>query len=382
MGKYKTKITEYGYRLINEVLSGAGILVTDGWHVALGNGELEPALKTTKLSHIIFDKNSTDYSGIIIGQNKNSRYAEIVLPESLHGCVITEIGLFDNKDNLVVCANTKIDCTERTEEGFDIDYRARIDLGAIDSDVAIQFQGGTFQLLEEKGTAGGYAPLDGEAKVPFEHLPSTFIPFCFNSGAVNENGEPALLQLSTVTETMPSENTAQAGAVASDEDDTSTTQATWSDSSPGAEGGEEIFVTRQIVTLKAPAVYTDGNGKTLTITEDLTLDVTDFEPGAEYSLRVAENINSGAVEFFAVEGGKVYRQKAEPENPKDGDLWQNLSVAPSLAYIYSALQTENIDENSETAPAGTWQITNQVEAGAYIVPSENSGGGGGGGGGN
>ena len=106
------------------------------------------------------------------------------------------------------------------------------------------------------------------------------------------------------------------------------------------------------------------------------MDVTDFEPGAEYSLRVAENINSGAVEFFAVEGGKVYRQKAEPENPKDGDLWQNLSVAPSLAYIYSALQTENIDENSETAPAGTWQITNQVEAGAYIVPSENSGGGG------
>ena len=343
MGKYKTKITEYGYRLINEVLSGAGILVTDGWHVALGNGVLEPSAKTSRLSNVVFDKNSPDYPGIIISQSVKGRYAEIVLPESLRGCVITEIGLFDNKDNLVVCANTKIDCTERTEEGFDIDYRARIDLGAIDSDIAIQFQGGTFQLLEEKGTAGGYAPLDSEAKVPFEHLPSTFIPFCFNSGPVNENGEPALLQLGTVTETVP----------------------------PETEGGEETTVTKQIVTLKAPAVYTDGQGKTLTITEDLTLDVTDFEPGAEYSLRVAENINNGAVEFFAVKG-EVYRQKAVPENPAAGDLWQNMSVAPELAYIYSIPVAS---ENSETTPAGIWQITNQVEAGTYTVPSENSGGG-------
>ncbi len=171
MGKYKTKITEYGYELINEALSGNGAIITDDWYIALGDGETEPSNKTTRLNNIVFDKNSDDYPGIIISQDKNGRYAEIILPESLHGYTITEIGLFDENDYLVAVANTKIDCTERTEEGFDIDYRARISLNAIDKDVAIQFQGGTFQILEEKGKAYGYAPLDNEAKVPLEHLP-------------------------------------------------------------------------------------------------------------------------------------------------------------------------------------------------------------------
>ncbi len=157
-----------------------------------------------------------------------------------------------------------------------------------------------------------------------------FIPFCFNSGPVI-NGEPALLELSTVIETIPAE----------------------------IEGGEPGQVEHKIITLKAPAVYTDGQGKTTAITEDLTLDVTNFEPGANYSLRV-ENID-GTVLFSALKGVKVYRQKTEPENPNPGDLWQNLSVAPELAYICTA-------DNA-------WQITNQVEAGIYDVPA-NSGGGG------
>ena len=345
MGKYKTKITEYGYELINQALLSKSEILTDGWYIALGTGELEPDFKTTRLNNIVFDKNSPDYPGIIISENNKSRYAEIVIPESLAGMVITEIGLFDEKDRLFACANTKLDCTERTEEGFDIDYRARIDLGAVNSDVVIQFQGGTFQLLEEKGKADGYAPLDDKKKVPLKHLQSPYTPFCFNSGLVDENGEAALLQLNTVSvapevpvdasETEPFEDNGESGAT----------------------------VESKIITLKAPAVYTDGNGKTVTISEDLTLDVTNFAPGT-YSLRVAETVSG--IEFTAVDGAKVYRQKNPPENPVDGDLWQNLSVAPHLAYIYTV---STADEDAEITPAGIWQITNQVEVGIYTVPA-------------
>lgn len=166
---------------------------------------------------------------------------------------------------------------------------------------------------------------------------SDFIPFCFNSGLVNENGEPALLELSTVIEPVPAEN----------------------------EDEEPEQIEHKIITLKAPAVYTDGNGKTTTITEDLTLDVTDLEPG-EYSLRVAEN--NGIIEFSTV-NADVYKQKIPPENPKDGDLWQNLSVAPNIVYKYKTSTQEWLPN------------CNEVEAGKYTKPEitehpDLSGGGG------
>ncbi len=170
---------------------------------------------------------------------------------------------------------------------------------------------------------------------------SDFTPFCFNSGPVDDKGEPALLELKTVIEELPAEN----------------------------EDEESGTIEKRFIILKSPAVYTDGNGKTTVISEDLILDVTDFKPGAEYSLRVAEN--NGTVDFFAVKGAKVYKQKNPPENSaqadvnsttlKPGDLWQNQSVAPELAYIRT-------DDN-------TWQLTNQVEAGTYTAPDISGGGG-------
>lgn len=154
------------------------------------------------------------------------------------------------------------------------------------------------------------------------------IPFCFNSGPVDENGDAALLELSMVTEMAP----------------------------PESDGEEPGQVEHKFVTLKAPAVYTDGNGKTVNITENLTLDVTDSEPG-KYSLRVAEN--NGIIKFFTI-NAQVNKQKTPPENPVNGDLWQNLSVAPSIVYKYDAASQEWLPN------------CNEVEAGTYTV-TENSG---------
>ena len=333
----------------------------------------QTALKNQKYEGNIFAQGKKPPKGNASGY----LYFCFQIPPSEGDYTIREVGLFSPEGKLWAVAKypetfkTKADSSSNKT----LNIKIQIELSDMIINTIIIDDSGNlvtrqvleeYQLLEEKGKAGGYAPLDDEAKVPLEHLPSTFAPFCFNSGAVDENGNAALLQLSTVTETVPSEESG-AGAVTSDEDGTSTTQAAWNDSSPGAEDEEPVTISKRIITLKAPAIYTDGNGKTVTITEDLTLDVTDYEPG-EYSLRVANR--NGEIVFFDVEGGKTYRQKNPPKDPNLYDLWQDLSVAPHLVYCL-----EEYGASLEDDPGLAWQITNEVEAGVYTIPAAPAKGG-------
>ena len=374
----------------------------DIWEIAVGDGNgshYEPEENQTAL------KNECWRGPVAACENEDeTRYAVAHIPASVGGFTIREIGAFDKAGNLLIIGKCAANEKKLPETGDIKQVSYRVDLSVINELVlpyiidpsintaSVKYVEKHFQALNEKSKPNGYAPLNNEAKVPLEHLPSTFIPFCFNSGPVNENGEAALLKLSTVIETVPetladtsetelSENIVQADAVTSDSNDTSNTQATSDDNSLGTSEEEEpVTIEKKIITLKSPAVYTDGNGKTITITEDLTLDVTNFTPGKTYSLRVQET-NSGT-DFDAIEDTKVYRQKDPPSNPNNGDLWQNLSVAPYLSYIYLSSLNEDLE------PIGSWQITNQVEAGTYTVPAitqnpdsnsnsdSNSGGGG------
>lgn len=344
-------LTEKGKEKEMKCLNGE--CAYDIWEIAVGDGNgsyYEP--ETTQIAL----KNECWRGLVARCENEDeTRYAIAHIPADVGGFTIREIGAFDKAGNLLIIGKCAKNIKKLPETGDIKQLSYRVDLSIINKLVlpfiidpsintpSINYVEKHFQALNEKSKPNGYAPLDDKAKVPLKHLQCPYIPFCFNSGAVDENGEPALLQLSTVMEVMQSET----------------------------EGQEPETVEKKIITLKSPATYTDGNGKTVNITKDLTLDATDYEPG-EYSLRVANR--NGEIVFFGVEGGKTYRQKNPPKEPNLYDLWQDLSVAPYRTYCLEEYGTSLEDD-----PDLAWQITDEVEAGVYTAPAKNSDLSGGGG---
>lgn len=183
---YWTQATQYGLNLINQhVLNGNQAFILNGWYIALGTGNLTPSLGATALVNKIFDKNSAGYPGITIGDdNELGRYAQIQIPSTLEGNIITEVGLFDASNNLVLVGNTYINLTE----GILQTVTLKLSLKAIPADIdVIEINQSSdfptnaelttklldYQLLSGKGQANGYAGLDTGGKVPLTQLPST-----------------------------------------------------------------------------------------------------------------------------------------------------------------------------------------------------------------
>lgn len=104
--------------------------------------------------------------------------------------------------------------------------------------------------------------------------------FCFNSGPVDENGEPALITLSGNT-----------------------------------------------LTQHSPAVCTTADGETYTINEDISLDISQL-PAGDYNLFY--NPDTGGLEIY---NNKIYIQKAEPSDMQINDVWVDISVMPYKAKI-------------------------------------------------
>lgn len=197
MAKHGIIITNAGDELINEhVLAGNKPFIADGWHIAVGTGEVELKKSTTSLVSSVFDKHCEDYSGISFGSDeKYGRYAQINIPQSLEGIVIKEMGLYDENDVLIAVASTDIDLTQTVENGVLNSFKARMSLLNIPSDVLIFYtpQGDLltedvlnkklkgYQILTEKAQPNGYAPLDGNKLVPSEFLPTTLPLACINS---------------------------------------------------------------------------------------------------------------------------------------------------------------------------------------------------------
>ena len=103
--------------------------------------------------------------------------------------------------------------------------------------------------------------------------------FCFNSGPVDENGEPALITLS--------ENT---------------------------------------LTLNAPAVCTTAGGETFVINDNISLDISALSDG-NYNL-----FYNPETEGLEIYNNEIYIQKSEPSEMLVNDIWVDTSVMPYKSY--------------------------------------------------
>lgn len=135
---YYATLTSYGLDFIQKNLSGMGKFIAEGWYIALGTGELTPALDTKDLTNRIYDKNSEGYPGIRIEDSPEiGRAAYLQAPSSLEGNIITEIGLYDASDKLIMSAKTYIDMTKGFEYGLNKIFDIGISLIALPADVDI-----------------------------------------------------------------------------------------------------------------------------------------------------------------------------------------------------------------------------------------------------
>lgn len=108
---------------------------------------------------------------------------------------------------------------------------------------------------------------------------SNFPVFCFNSGPVDENGGSALITL-----------------------------------------------LENILTLNAPAICTTANGETYTISDNISLDISELSDG-NYNLFY--NTETEGLEIY---NNKIYIQKFEPDEMQVNDIWVDTSVLPYKAY--------------------------------------------------
>ncbi len=186
--KYYSVMTTNGINIVNSLLyEDTETLFTDGWNISLGTGNLDPTSDTTELINPILDKNSVDYPDITFGKHEiYGHYAEITIPESIKGNILTECGLFNDEGILIAVSKIYLDLTETIlENGIDLTAKQRIYIQAVPAATNIIYtpQGDLinkellnlelkkYQKLTEKGVSNGYCPLDENAIVPLANLP-------------------------------------------------------------------------------------------------------------------------------------------------------------------------------------------------------------------
>lgn len=217
------------------------------------------------------------------------------------------------------------------------------------------------EILTSKGKSNGFATLDENGLLEREQLPIIYERFCINSGAVDANGEPDILQYTGYKHIEPTLGTfysnlsLEAGIeIYSDEYckvaigiintiDTDSNTMTLIDNE-----AVYTFPTSEYVgkfTAKAPFVYTTIEGKTYSVNNDLTVlvneDVTE-------NIRIFVDRDTEGVFFIEALLNEIYVQKKEPDNPKENDFWIDTSVSPELQF------RRNSDE---------WIKSNAVEIG-------------------
>lgn len=161
-----------------------------------------------------------------------------------------------------------------------------IDYDAGELTVYRSLKNGNNAALSDKSSWQQLLTIDNKNKINF-HVQtnisggsgSSLPVFCFNSGPVDENGDAALITLSDGT-----------------------------------------------LTQHSPAVCTTASGKTYTVSEDVSLDISDLADGT-YNLFY--NPDTGGLEIYS---NKIYIQKAEPSEMQVNDVWVDTSVMPYKSY--------------------------------------------------
>lgn len=121
---------------------------------------------------------------------------------------------------------------------------------------------------------------------------SNYPVFCFNSGAVDENGEAALLSYSEETKQL---------------------------------------------TLLSPCVYTTARGETVKVSEDISIDLSDKSEG-NYNIFI--NKTSGGLELYS---NRIFESKIKPEDMTEYDIWLNTSVMPYISYQLAGSELREVE---------------------------------------
>lgn len=216
---YFTQISQYGLDLINQHVLSGDPFIADDWYMALGTGALTPSIGTTHLTNKIFDKTSSGYLGITVGTDGNvGRYAEIQIPFSMQGNIITEMALFDSGDNLILSANTLIDLTQSFEKGLYKTVKARMSLEAIPSNISVTTVNPpsnflTVEQIDQKyvrqdGSTPFLAPQKGVDPIAEDDLatmayaksliPNLMTINSINNGPVDSSGNPDVLHFNAL----------------------------------------------------------------------------------------------------------------------------------------------------------------------------------------
>lgn len=100
------------------------------------------------------------------------------------------------------------------------------------------------------------------------------------------------------------------------------------------EYGEPNFITYQddLITAKAPFIYTTSDGTTYEVKSDISLSTLNYSVG-RYNLFVAK---TSVFELLLLDN-EIHYSKVPPTEINANDIWVDISVFPKKAYIYTGI---------------------------------------------
>lgn len=216
--EFYSLVTDYGAeKQLKCITEGLPFEVT---HIALGdsNGKYyEPSTSQTKLVHEVWCGNIEKCEW-----TENRFYCVTTVPAEVGGFDVREAGVFDAENNLIVITKFPETTKQAPESGTIKQLTIRIELEMSNTELAklvinpnlnvvtmdvfdetLNKFDEKYQRLEEKGIAGGYAPVGDDGLIPNSFIPepetkSILTPFCLNSCRLDTKGNPNLLSSKTV----------------------------------------------------------------------------------------------------------------------------------------------------------------------------------------
>lgn len=282
MAKYYTVVTEKGIEKLNTSIQTNKSFSATKMAVGDSNGSYyEPEKTQTELKNQKYIANC--YAK---GKRDNYLYFDLQLPPSVGDFYIREVGLFDNDLNLLAVAKypetLKTSANGSLEKTLNIEIRIELSEEAL-KQIIIDEAGNLarieeldkYQLLEEKNTANGYVGLNSETQIEHKHIPFAYNVFCVNTGALNNDGEAAFLE-----------------------------------------------INENILSTNGSFDITTANGKTYTISDVISLDITNLADGT-YNLFIDPNAKTLSASVSTIFTGNKF-----PDNATEGDYLLNTAKIP------------------------------------------------------
>ena len=216
--EFYSLVTDYGAeKQLRCITDGLPFEVT---HRALGDGNgryYEPSTSQTKLVNEVWRGNIEKCEWI-----ENRFYCVTTVPAEVGGFDVREAGVFDEENNLLVITKFPETTKQAPESGTVKQLTIRIELEMSNTQLAelvinpnlnvvtmdvldetLNNISDKYQKLDEKGVAGGYAPVGEDGLIPNAFIPepetkSILTPFCLNSCRLDTKGNPNLLSSETV----------------------------------------------------------------------------------------------------------------------------------------------------------------------------------------